>query len=66
MVWPDPGLEWIVRPCTPDEVVSDVNLHQIQGQARLDAFCRFLRTLGAALGSPRSYTPKGLMTTTRR
>lgn len=51
-VWPDPGLEWIVRPWTPDEVVSDVNLHEIQGQERLDAFCRFLRTLGAALGRP--------------
>jgi hypothetical protein len=51
-VWPDPGLEWIVRPWTPDEVDSDVSLHEIQGQERLDAFCRFLRTLGAALRKP--------------
>ncbi|WP_433723475.1 hypothetical protein ACQP2Y_00360 [Actinoplanes sp. CA-051413] len=49
-VWPDPGLEWIIRPWTPDEIVSDVSLHEIQGQERLDAFCRFLRTVGAALG----------------
>ncbi|MBB4696020.1 hypothetical protein [Paractinoplanes abujensis] len=49
-VWPDPGLEWIVRLWTPDEVVSDVSLHEIQGQKKLDAFCRFLCTLGAALG----------------
>ena len=58
-VWPDPGLEWIVRPWTPDEVVSDVNLHEIQGQERLDAFCRFLRTLGAALGKPAFLYPEG-------
>jgi hypothetical protein len=43
-------LEWIVRPWTPDEVISDVSLHEIQGQEKLDIFCRFLRTLGAALG----------------
>ncbi|MEU8230291.1 hypothetical protein AB0C12_11885 [Actinoplanes sp. NPDC048967] len=48
-VWPDPGLEWIIRPWTSGEIVSDVSLHEIQGQERLDAFCRFLRTLGAAL-----------------
>jgi hypothetical protein len=51
-VWPDPGMEWIIRPWTPDEVVGDVNLYEIQGQEKLDAFCRFLRTLGAALGKP--------------
>ncbi|MGW4941114.1 hypothetical protein ACWEOZ_05930 [Actinoplanes sp. NPDC004185] len=49
-VWPDPGLEWIVRPWTHDEIVGDVSLHDIQGQERLIAFCLFLRTLGAALG----------------
>lgn len=32
-----------------EEILSDVDLHQIQGQERLDAFCRFLRTLGDAL-----------------
>jgi hypothetical protein len=51
-VWPDPGMEWIIRLWTPAEIVSDVSLHEIQGQERLDAFCRFLRALGAALGKP--------------
>lgn len=49
-VWPAPGMEWIVRPWSPDEIDSDVNLHEIQGQGRLDAFCEFLRMLGKALG----------------
>lgn len=44
--------EWIVRPWTRDEVVGDVGLHEIQGQERLDVFCRFLRKLGTALGKP--------------
>ncbi|MEU8606726.1 hypothetical protein AB0C29_01800 [Actinoplanes sp. NPDC048791] len=65
-VWPDSDLEWIIRPWAPDEVVSDVSLYEIQGQERLDAFCRFLRTVGAALASPCSYTPRELSTATRR
>jgi hypothetical protein len=48
-VWPDPDLEWIIRPWAVEEILSDVDLHQIQGQERLDTFCRFLRTLGHAL-----------------
>lgn len=48
-VWPDPDLEWMIRPWAVEEILSDVDLHQIQGQERLDAFCRFLRTLGDAL-----------------
>ncbi|WP_319464159.1 hypothetical protein [Micromonospora sp. RTP1Z1] len=48
-VWPDPGMEWIVRPSSPDEIDSDVSLHEIQGQERLDVFCGFLRTLGKTL-----------------
>lgn len=48
-VWPDPDLEWIVRPYSPDEILSDVSLYEIQGQERLDTFCDFLRTLGTAL-----------------
>jgi len=48
-VWPDPDFEWIIRPSTADVIVSDVDLYQIQGQQRLDVFCRFLRTLGDAL-----------------
>ncbi|WP_328468893.1 hypothetical protein OHA21_00330 [Actinoplanes sp. NBC_00393] len=48
-VWPDPSLEWIIRPYAEEEILSDVDLHQIQGQERLDAFCQLLRTLGDAL-----------------
>jgi hypothetical protein len=48
-VWPDPDLEWMVRPWAVEEIVGDVDLFQIQGQERLDAFCRFLRALGDAL-----------------
>jgi len=49
-VWPDTGLEWIIRPWSVEEIVSDVDLHQIQGQDQLDVFCQFLQTVGAALG----------------
>lgn len=49
-VWPDPDLEWIVRPWSTDEIDSDVSLFEIQGQERLDVLCGFLRTLGSALG----------------
>ena len=49
-IWPNPDLEWIVRPWSPDEIDGDVSLYEIQGQERLDVFCGFLRTVGAALG----------------
>jgi hypothetical protein len=49
-VWPDPDLEWIVRPWAVEEILSDVSLYKIQGQERLDVFCRFLQTLGSTLG----------------
>ena len=48
-VRPDPDLEWIIRPWAPEEILSDVDLNQLQGQDRLDAFCRLLRGLGDAL-----------------
>ena len=48
-VWPDPDLEWMVRPWAVEEILSDVDLYRLQGQERLDAFCRFLRTLGDVL-----------------
>lgn len=51
-VWPESGFEWIIRLWTSDEILSDVSLHEIQGQEALDAFCRFLRTVGVALGKP--------------
>ena len=48
-VWPAPDMESTVRPSSPDEIDSDVSLHEIQGQERLDLFCGFLRTLGKTL-----------------
>ncbi|GAA5192554.1 hypothetical protein GCM10023322_52430 [Rugosimonospora acidiphila] len=48
-IWPDPDMEWIVRPSLPEEIDSDVSLHEIQGQERLNVFCQFLRKLGIAL-----------------
>ncbi|WP_030437714.1 hypothetical protein [Actinoplanes subtropicus] len=48
-VWPDADLEWIIRSWAVEEILSDVNLHQIQCQERLDPFCRLLRTVGDAL-----------------
>ena len=65
-VWPDPGPEWIIRTWAPDEIVSDVDLREIQGQENLDAFCRFLRIVGAALRKPVLMFAEGLMTTRRR
>ena len=51
----DPGLVWIERAWAPDEIDSDVSLHQIHGQERLDASCSLLRTLDHAL-APRTLT----------
>ena len=62
-VWPYPHFERIVRPWSADEIVSDVSLHEIQGQERLDAFCGFLRTLGTALGRASLCTRRATTTT---
>jgi hypothetical protein len=43
-------MERVVRPWNPDEIDSGVSLYEVQEQERLDTFCEFLRTLGAALG----------------
>lgn len=59
-IWPTEGPEsLIVRPWAPDEIVGDISLHDIQGQEALDAFCRFLRTVGTALGKQVLLTPEG-------
>jgi hypothetical protein len=49
-VWPDPHLEWVIRPWSAEEILTDVDLHQIQGQERLDMFCWLLEIAGKALG----------------
>jgi hypothetical protein len=48
-VWPDPDIEIVFRPWSPDEIVGDVSLFEVQGQERLDVFCGILRLLGLAL-----------------
>ncbi|QIQ04327.1 hypothetical protein [Streptomyces liangshanensis] len=47
-VWPVAGMLAIFRFSAADEI--DVDLREIQGQERLDAFCGFLRVLGLRLG----------------
>lgn len=43
-----------------EEVIDfDVDLREIQGQDRLDAFCGFLRSLGRRLGKPVLMCPEG-------
>jgi hypothetical protein len=51
-IWPDPRIEIIFRPWSPDEIVGDVSLVELQGQERLHVLCEVLRTLGTALGRP--------------
>lgn len=58
-VWPDAELEWIVRPWAVEQILSDVALYQLQGQERLDTFCRFLRTLGDPLQKKIFVYPEG-------
>ena len=50
LVWPEPHLKWIITPWSAAEIRSDVDLYEIQGQEQLDLFCRFLQTVGKALG----------------
>ncbi len=49
-VWPQPDIELILRVWTPEVIVGDVSLHELQGQERLDDFCGILRRLGQRLG----------------
>ncbi|MFF2523812.1 hypothetical protein [Streptomyces liangshanensis] len=49
-VWPVAGMLAIFRFSAADEIDFDVDLREIQGQERLDAFCGFLRVLGLRLG----------------
>jgi hypothetical protein len=37
----------------------DVDLRELQGQERLDAFCDFLRAIGRRLGKPVLMDPEG-------
>lgn len=49
-VRPRPDIELIFTVWTPEVIVGDVSLHEVQGQERLDDFCGIQRRLGQRLG----------------
>ena len=51
-VWPSADMLMIFRFLAAEEIDFDVDLREIQGQERLDEFCRFLRSVGRQLGKP--------------
>ncbi|MFD3729261.1 hypothetical protein [Streptomyces sp. NPDC058671] len=58
-VWPTAEVLAIFRFHAADEVDFDVDLRELQGQERLDAFCGFLRAIGRRLGKPVLMDPEG-------
>ncbi|MFB7512881.1 hypothetical protein [Streptomyces sp. NPDC056144] len=58
-VWPTPDVLAIFRFHADDAVDFDVDLRELQGQERLDAFCGFLREIGRRLGKPVPMDPEG-------
>ncbi|WP_215455915.1 hypothetical protein [Streptomyces sp. ATCC 21386] len=58
-VWPTGGMLAIFRFLSDEEIDFDMDLREIQGQDRLDAFCGFLRDLGRHLGKPVVMCPEG-------
>ncbi|MFC7328059.1 hypothetical protein [Marinactinospora rubrisoli] len=51
-VWPTADVLAIFRFHADDEVDFDIDVRELQGQERLDAFRGFLRELGRRLGKP--------------
>ncbi|MDQ8702791.1 hypothetical protein RCO28_09850 [Streptomyces sp. LHD-70] len=58
-VWPAADMLAIFRFTAADEIDFDVDLRQLQGQERLDLFCRFLAAIGRRLGRPVLMNPEG-------
>ncbi|MEU6532785.1 hypothetical protein ABZ869_26760 [Streptomyces sp. NPDC046928] len=58
-VWPTADMLAIFRFYAADEVDFDVDLRELQGQDRLDAFCGFLRAVGRRLAKPVLVEPEG-------
>lgn len=58
-VWPVVDMLAIFRFHSGEVIDFDVDLREIQGQDRLDAFCGFLRSLGRRLGRPVLMCPEG-------
>ncbi|WP_329131982.1 hypothetical protein [Streptomyces sp. NBC_00670] len=58
-VRPDTAVLAIFRFGSDDEIDFDVDLRELQGQARLDVFCGFVREIGRRLGKPVFMDPEG-------
>ncbi|MFK4106696.1 hypothetical protein ACI2L1_42960 [Streptomyces sp. NPDC019531] len=58
-VWPSTDVLAIFRFHAAEEIDFDVDLRELQGQERLDVFCRFLRDIGRRLGKPVLMDPEG-------
>ena len=58
-VWPTADVLAIFRFYADEEIDFDVDLWELQGQERLDAFCGFLREIGRRLGKPVLMDPEG-------
>ncbi|MEU6251401.1 hypothetical protein [Streptomyces sp. NPDC047043] len=58
-VWPSTDMLAIFRFLAAEEIDFDVDLQELQGQERLDLFCRFLSDIGRRLGKPVLMDPEG-------
>ncbi|MDO0933324.1 hypothetical protein QQY66_17105 [Streptomyces sp. DG2A-72] len=58
-VWLSAEVLAIFRFHSAEEIDFDVDLRELQGQERLDTFCRFLRDIGQRLGKPVLMDPEG-------
>ena len=60
-VWLTPEVLAIFRPWASEgsTIDFDVDLTELQGQKRLDIFCRFMTTIGRELGKPVLMSPEG-------
>ncbi|MFJ5797549.1 hypothetical protein [Streptomyces decoyicus] len=58
-VWPSTEVLAIFRFHAAEEIDFDVDLRELQGQERLEVFCRFLRDIGRRLGKPVLMEPEG-------
>lgn len=58
-VWLTADVLAIFRFYADDEIDFDVDLRQLQGQEKLDAFCGFLQEIGRRLGKPVLMGPEG-------
>ncbi|MGA5822726.1 hypothetical protein ACPC54_33295 [Kitasatospora sp. NPDC094028] len=51
-VWPDREVRAIFRFLGEEQIDFDLDLHELQGQERLDVLCGFLAAIGRRLGKP--------------